>query len=333
MKLEIIVSHKNCLDGHCCVAIREGINSSLNIYSWPIYLNPNEKFAVSWFFRFIIWILSFLIKIRIVFTDITPPNICNIVKEFKNTSIFFELYDHHHTQKNIISELEDLNLTNILITFDPESKFGATKMLVDKYKDLLTEKQVYFFTKIAACDMWNKEEFPDLVYFLFGFYNFCSLNLEGRIPESTNLWDISFEGNVLLDTDIKNGKIYYEKIENILNEWITININNLIINYQHDCKILLINIDKLPEALKNSNNMTSILSHYLDRNKYWNIKVLAIYKNELSDYVSLRSIGYNDTNICFYDVSEIASICGGGGHKKASGCKLSLLKNLLKINI
>jgi len=326
MKFELIISHKNCLDGHSCVAIRQGINYDLNIYSWVIYLNPNEKIGTSWFLIPSLWLLSFLVSIRVIFTDITPPNICEFVKKFTNTSIFFELYDHHHTQKENISELEKLNLSNISIIFEPDSKFGATKMLVDKYKDLMTEEQIKFFTKIAACDMWNKEEFPDLVYFLFGFYNFCDLNLRGKIPNPENLWDISFEGTQLINLQLREGKEFYHKAELVLNEWIEINIHKIKINYEDKCKILLINVDDLPYVIRNS-SITSVLSHYLDRNKYWNVDVLAIYKNNLSNYVSLRSV--NDPES--YDVSELAKLCDGGGHKKASGCKLDRLKVLLKV--
>jgi oligoribonuclease NrnB/cAMP/cGMP phosphodiesterase (DHH superfamily) len=330
MKFELIVSHKNCLDGHSCVAIRQGINYKLNIYSWVIYLNANEKIGTSWFLVPSLWLLSFLVSIRVVFTDITPPNICEFVKKFKNTSIFFELYDHHYTQKDNISELEKLNLPNVSITFEPELKFGATKMLIDKYKDLMTEEQVKFFTKIAACDMWNKQEFPDLVYFLFGFYNFCDLSLDGKIPKSENLWDISFEGTELIDMELREGKKFYQKAELVLNEWIEINIHKIKINYENKCKILLINIDDLPYSIKNSTSMTSVLSHYLDRNRYWDVNVLATYKNNLSDYVSLRSVSYDNDNES-YDVSELAKLCDGGGHKKASGCKLDRLKVLLKV--
>ena len=59
------------------------------------------------------------------------------------------MYDHHHTQKSLVSELEKLNLSNISITFNSELKFGAVKMLVDKYEHLLTKEQIIFFTKIV----------------------------------------------------------------------------------------------------------------------------------------------------------------------------------------
>ena len=329
MILELIVSHKNCLDGHSCVAIKQGIsslkcNSKLNIYSWPIFINPSENIGTSLLFKIIIWLLSWFIAIQIVFTDITPPNIIDIVMKYKY--IKFELYDHHHTQKSLVSELEKLNLSNISITFNSESKFGAVKMLVDKYKHLLTKEQILFFTKIGACDMWNKEEFPDFIYFLFGYYNYCDEFLSKKIHNPLELWKISYFGSDFINSNINSGKKYYNEVEIILNKWIEKNIDKIIINYKDNCKILFFNNSEFIEPYNISINMTSILSYYLDNNRKWNINVLAIYKSSLSDYVSLRNIGSED-----YDVSTIAKLCDGGGHKKASSCKLNKLKELFKI--
>jgi oligoribonuclease NrnB/cAMP/cGMP phosphodiesterase (DHH superfamily) len=309
------------------VAIKQGINDLLKIHSWVFYINPNEPFGTSILFKTLIWIASWFITLQIVFTDITPPNICELVSKYKH--IQFELYDHHHTQKSLVTQLHALNLPNIQITFCPESKFGAAKLLVDKYADMLTEEQTRYFTKIAACDMWNSEEFPDFIYFLFGFNNFCDEYLSGNIPQPHSLWDVSFDGDYLIDSYIKKGKKYYTETEKFLNGWIERNIHSIVINYKDNCKILLVDTSMIRYPYRYSRNTTSVFAHYLNNTKYFHINVLAIYKNCYSEYVSLRAVG-DDSNGS-YDVSTIAKLCDGGGHKKASGCKLEKLRELLNI--
>ena len=327
MKLELIVSHKNCLDGHSCVAIKQAINDLSNVYSLVFFINPNESFGTSILFKTLIWIASWFITLQIVFTDITPPNISELVLKYKY--IQFELYDHHHTQKTIIEDLNKLNLSNIKITFSPESKFGATKLLVDKYENMLTEEQIIYFTKLAACDMWNSKEFPDFIYFLFGFNNFCDEHLSGKIPNPSGIWQVSFDGDYLIDSYIKKGKKYYTETEKFLNGWIERNIHSIVINYKDNCKILLVDTSMIRYPYRYSRDMTSVFAHYLNTTKNFNINVLAIYKNSYSEYVSLRAVG-DDSNGS-YDVSTIAKLCDGGGHKKASGCKLQKLRELLNI--
>jgi oligoribonuclease NrnB/cAMP/cGMP phosphodiesterase (DHH superfamily) len=68
--------------------------------------------------------------------------------------------------------------------------------------------------------------------------------------------------------------------------------------------------------------MVSAICHYFVNNKNDSINTLAIYKNS-NKYVSLRST--DDSS----DVSEIAKLCNGGGHKSASGCNYDKFIDLI----
>ena len=69
-------------------------------------------------------------------------------------------------------------------------------------------------------------------------------------------------------------------------------------------------------------NMVSPISYYFANNINENINSLAIY-NDNSKFVSLRSTGKG------VDVTRLAQLCDGGGHKSAAGCKYDKLIELL----
>jgi len=244
--------------------------------------------------------------------DIIPTDIKYLLDFYKNTNIKFEIYDHHHTQQELVDSL--VNYPNLLLDFRPTSKFGATKQIVEKYRDDLTFQQINFFTKIAACDMWNKEAFPDFNYFTFGINDFkYKWNIKNILPDI--LWEISFDGDAYIEMFVEGGIKYYEKFETNFKK----TFDNPV-KYQ-DYNILLINTSKFDEPY-NKMNMVSTICFYIQENKIDDINTLAIY-NDNSDYVSLRCV---DSNI---DISILAQKCEGGGHKKASGCKLDLFLKLI----
>lgn len=315
--LDIIVSHNKCLDGYGCVSIISNIAYMENRNTYKIFMNPGEKIGISWLFNIMIWLLSFMITIRIIFADIIVADIYEFVEYYKKTNIKFEIYDHHHTQIEVVKNLEHEMFDNLLIKFEPELKYGATYLIMKKYESYLTQEQIMFYTKLAACDMWNLDEFPELNYYIFGLNNFCYLNNIEMIDYDA-LWDLSFDGNFTIQMFVNQGLVFYSTAKIILDEWIK---NYSLIYKYNDYNILLININDLPTPYNEMRNMVSLLSYYLRDNK--NINVLATYCN--TNYVSLRCIN-SDT-----DVSELAIICGGGGHKKAAGCKLNRLMDLIKI--
>jgi oligoribonuclease NrnB/cAMP/cGMP phosphodiesterase (DHH superfamily) len=312
--IKIIGTHNNCLDGNCCMAIESNIENTLNV---RYLLNPNEKFSNYTYFYWIIYISSFIFNIKLIFTDIIPYDIIFILNFFKNTRIKIEIIDHHCTQQNTINEIEKLDFKNLTIDFKPDSKFGATKQLVDKYKDKLTPLQISTFMKFAACDMWNKNYFPDFIFLIFGLNLFkYEININDFDPEI--LWEISFDGESYINMFIEKGHTFYKNTEKLINNLIQ---NCKIINYKH-YNILLINTSELPLPYCKI-NMVSAICYYFVNNKNDNINTLAIYNNS-NKYVSLRST--NDSS----DVSEIAKLCSGGGHKSASGCDYEKFINLIK---
>ena len=333
IKLAFLVSHVNCLDGNSCMAIESNVPNGSHI-NFKTQLNQKTPFSNYWAFDYLIYFASFFFQIKFVFMDIISTDIKYLLDFYKNTTIKFEIYDHHYTQQKLVDTL--VNYPNLLIDFRPKSKYGATKQLVEKYKDFLTVQQINFFTKIAACDMWNKEAFPDFNYFTFGMNKFkYNYNIKNIKPDI--LWEISFDGDAYIEMFVESGKKFYDEFETNFNK-----ISDDPIKYEH-YNILLINTSKFKEPY-NKMNMVSTICFYFQENKIDNINTLGIY-NDNSDYISLRCVNlkqdvsvltdlnkiYDDYSTQLeVDVSILAEKCDGGGHKKASGCKLNLFLNLIK---
>ena len=220
---------------------------------------PGERIGISWLFNIIIWLLSFIITIKIIFADIIVADIYEFVEYYKNTSIQFEIYDHHHTQIELVKNLEHEMFNNLMINFEPELKYGATYLIMKKYESYLTKEQILFYTKLAACDMWNLEEFPELNYFIFGLNNFCYLNNVEMIDYNV-LWNLSFDGDFCIKMFVNQGLVFYSEAKIILDEWIN---NNLLIYKYNEITILLINIKDLPNPYNGMRNMVSLLSYLI----------------------------------------------------------------------
>ena len=152
INLDIIVSHKNCLDGYGCVSIISNISYLENRNTYKIFMNPGENIGFSWLFNIIIWLLSYIITIKIIFADIIVADIYEFIEYYKNTSIQFEIYDHHHTQIELVKNLEHEMFKNLLIKFEPELKYGATYLIMKKYEKYLTKepdiKNKVFYIKL-----------------------------------------------------------------------------------------------------------------------------------------------------------------------------------------
>jgi len=331
--LYIVVTHAKCLDGHSCVAIVKGINDQLNMNTYAIYLNPGDKIFNYWLFKYFSFILEFAsryINITIMFTDIIPPDTIECIKYFNKSIdssryISIEIHDHHYTQNAYVEKLKELELpkSKLFINFDSDLKFGATLLLVEKYNLMLLDQQKEYFIKLAACDMWNKDYFPNFIFYIFGLNEFNETQQINMIDPNI-IWDLSFDGDVGINTFIGPGKRYYDQTEKMLDYWIKTNINQAIIKY-NDENILVINTSELSSPYNKSSKMVSVISYYLSNKNDYNIDILAIYSN-ISDYVSLRGTKSNS------DVTKIAILCEGGGHKKAAGCKLAKFKELIGIN-
>ena len=315
--IKIIGSHKNCLDGNSCMAIESNIDKSIK---FKYLLNPNEKFGNNLYFNWIILLASYICTIKIIFTDIIPSDIINVLNFYRKYNIKIEIIDHHHTQQALIDELIALNFSNLIIDFKPNSKFGATKQLVEKYQEKLTSQQINFFMKIAACDMWNKEYFQDFNFFIFGV-NLLKFDFNINEFDPDLLWDASLEGDMYTTMFIDDGKKFYCNVKKIIEELII--KTQKIINYL-DYNILLINTSNLPSPYDKM-NMIPVICYYFV-NKKTDINTLAIYNNT-SKFISLRSIG---TGI---NVSELAKSCAGGGHKSAAGCNFNEFIKLTTSNV
>jgi hypothetical protein len=309
---QLIIGHRDCLDGHSCISIVK--NKDENI-SFIYTIEPNtEIMKYLYYLKWIIYFASFIFNIKIYILDVLPIDIVKFI-HFCNKNVYFEIHEHHKSNNNLINEIKLLNLTNVEINYYPELPFGATLSLVKKYSNCLDLDQINFYTKIAACDMWNDTEFPDFIYFVFGIHSLCNIKNIKMLNYDT-IWYLSFYNNEIINYLTSSGKKWYSRIEKKIK-----NIPKNIIKY-NDYIILLINTSILNiDKSVSSNNITTCISWFIKNNieEFQDINTIAIYnENENNNSMSLRrNINSINNDI---DVSVLAQICNGGGHRNAAGC-------------
>ena len=354
--IDIVVSHKDCLDGSACTSIIYGLNTDSNIvqesyynciYTIPIFIHPTERiFDNIWikYFMLLISMLTLFIHIHIIITDVLPVNIIDIVRFYAETNIKLSIFEHHKGNTDIINIIkieENIKINKKLnddktieIMFEPDQLYGATYLLMNKYKHKLSENQIYFYTKWSACDMWNADEFPDFIYMIFGTDVVKQLG-DGSGTRYDTIWDVSFYGKEMIDMYVSEGKNFYTSIKSIIDIYLDINIKNITYNLELEetLPMLMIDLTEIEYLTATNTYLLPVLNHYIQstkNEKFPNIKFIGFYHtqqskenktsaNDRTKYASLRAIQDN------VDVSSIARQCGGNGHVKAAGCETKLL--------
>ena len=238
--------------------------------------------------------------------DVTDKNvyICDFSysKEILNIMIknakSLIIIDHHKTAQQDLDEIDekykvfDMNHSGAVLT----------------WKYFFKDKDMPLLLKyIEDRDIW-KNELPNTKECFFAL---CDL------PKDFETWNRYLDDNMVPKL-IEQGKIIY-------------NHNILTLNYI--VKSSKVTEDKLKNgntykiAYINSNILKSDIGNYLVTEKYPDIDFSAIYHYDDRDNKTHFSLRSTDTKT---DVSEIAKLFGGGGHKCASGCTLDGLYNKLK---
>jgi len=204
--------------------------------------------------------------------------------------------DHHKTAEK---ELQDINNENKI--FDMNQS-GA----VLTWKYFFPEKKLPLLLEyIEDRDLWNnklentKECFFALCDLPKKFEIWKKYLDDDKIPELFSQGSVIFNHNQLLIKQIAN--------------------SSYLIKQELDGKNYNI-------AYLNSNILKSDLGNYLVVNKYLDSDFSAIYHYEGEDDKTVFSLRSTDEKT---DVSNIAKLFGGGGHRCASGCSLpGINKNL-----
>lgn len=322
----IIIGHENCLDGHSCISIVKNIDKN---FSLVYTIEPNtEIMKYLYYLKWIIYFSSFIFNIKIYILDVLPKDTLSFINFF-NKDIYFEIHEHHKSNNKLINEIKLLKYPNVEINYFPDLQFGATLLLVNKYSHFLNSDQKKFYTKIAACDMWNESEFPDFIFFVFGIQSFCN-TLNIKMLNYDIIWNLSFYCNEIIDFFTNTGRLWYENIEKKLK--VILASKNIIkyTNNDNEYIILLINTSVFNVNNYEMSYITTSISWFIKNNvdEFLDINTIAIF-NDINSGVSLRK----NTNSIHnnIDVSKLAQICNGGGHINAAGCnKTDFFKIIMK---
>ncbi|QDF28951.1 DHHA1 domain-containing protein [Halarcobacter anaerophilus] len=287
--MEIIVYHKNCMDGLASAFIakdallKKAIAHEEDILTVPLQYGDEDKFFED---------LAALIeqrekKLNVYFVDFSFKR-DNMTKLLNISSIEkVTVIDHH---KTAFSELCDLNydFKNFEFIYD-ESKSGAG-LCYDYFESNLNKKM---FAYIEDRDLWNWKllNSKEINAYLQTF-------IEPNDIDSFNTEYENFDYNYSLDI----GKALIKKQEQ-----------------QVKSKTKKVNTIKIQHVEFNYVNATENISEIGNEicNKY-QTPALVFFVNDKKEYVcSLRSLD----NLA--DVSEVAKSFGGGGHRNAAGFTLS----------
>jgi uncharacterized protein len=216
------------------------------------------------------------------------------------------ILDHHKTNKELLS--------NISYAYFDMNKSGVGLAWEYFFND---KKMPLFLECIQDRDLWTWK--------INESRNFCDALYE---LVDINNCDMTIFDELFLDDTIFNK---YLEIGKLLNKIKTNKIKNISDNNHKKYKTNIFNQELTFYAFNVQSEIVSDLGHYIMINKYdADFCILWRYShNEEKYFCSLRSCNEKA------DVSKIAQLFGGGGHRNAAGCSLNEhpLKELNAIGI
>ena len=197
--IDIIFTEQDNVNGIAYTVIKKYLDNKINFINFvdnKIFLNKSFTYT-KWFYL----LMSYFVKINLIFVDIIPVNIYDILSFFKGTSITIEIVTNNKTYDNIINLIrENSNYSNVTICYDPESNLGVANNMIVKYNNDLVDPQKIFFNKIASYNS-NQSNMPnELIYFINGITKYNNKMLKSDI-----MWYISYEGEIAVDLFTSDG--------------------------------------------------------------------------------------------------------------------------------
>ena len=314
--IDIIYYHKDCPDGTMCCSL--WLLNNLNKTESHIFpIQPSDIIEIDKKY--------YKLNINIIFLDVVPRNIYKFITLLdKKTSIV--IIDHHIGNTNLIKSIR--SFPNITIDFKPNSLYGATKQVLDRFIHILLQPQIDFAIKIAAMDMWNRNEYIDVNNLNFGIKYYCYKKQIKMLSPDTFI-ELSYQGNKAINYFVKIGAKWFSKTETfILKQFNKKKICELtkIVHYKkYNIGIVdLSNIFNKSKYAKQKSFMSGVICLMLEKdiklkNKLFGkeINTLAFINN---NGVSLRIISDPNKELNMDFLAK--KICRGGGHTAAAGCAL-----------
>lgn len=290
---DIVIYHKDCMDGVASAALWSMYNS--NTLFLPIQNNTIESDSL-------LYILNRILDtndVNIVFLDFstTYDNVITLANTYNSVLII----DHHKTFKEISDTLP--SLSNLEVIYD-ESESGAT--LTYHYLRTITLKVTlypYVFAEyVKDRDIWNFE-LPLSKEFSIGLRELIKPN----------------DVNSFIDT------VMNTSVNEIIDIGKSIYLDKQVDSITHISKLKKITLDNIEfYAINATSNISEIGNAICTKYNKPALMYFILPSNEV--IFSMRSIDK------LSDVSIIAKAYGGGGHRNACGFKgdLTFLSNLLQ---
>ena len=321
--LDIIFYHKDCADGTMCSSLwlLNNVNNSIESHLYPI--QPSSNMNDYYKYKRQYERLLEKRKINFIFLDIVPLNIYNFIKSL-DKRISIVIVDHHIGNTETVESLR--KLPNITIDFQPNSLYGATKQVLDRFRMILSKPQIEFAIKIAAMDMWNRNEYIDVNNLNFGIKYYC-YKKKIRMLSPDSFIDFSYHGNEAIEYFVKIGKEWFNKTEAfILKQFNKKKYELRTVNYKN-YNIGIVNLSNIFDKSKYSDQksfMSGVICIMVEKDTKLKDKFFGKEVNTLAfvnnNSVSLRIISDPNKEL---DMDFLAKkICRGGGHKAAAGCSL-----------
>lgn len=296
----IYITHIDCLDGMSCMAIKKQVCKDRHI---SCYVTPFDSIN-TWRNRFLLSIMSMFTTVNILCMDVVPRGIEELVA--KHPRINFSIIDHHKGNQSRIDILS--KYPNVDINYEPNSGCGATMQLLKLYGAELEPYQVEFYTNVAYADMWNKEKFPQHVYFSFG-----QNVIWGALMNIRSLTKLSTSPHITKQM-CQWGEEWYVKESIVIQDYLSKPEIHTIDNH----RVLFIRTNRMSSAV-----YSSAISHYLDITGIdQDVDYVAIFRDDTTKGGASLRLPNQQSN---FDLIPVAKKFGGGGHSKACGCNKQML--------
>ena len=163
--LEIIISNSNIYN-LCSLLLKKKLSKNItNTY----LMNEHDLFIKLFFItKYILYFLNIFIPIKIIFIQIIPNDIINVLNFFKYSFIKFKIINNNKLLYSIIQSIKKYN--NIEINYYPENN-NILKKFISIYSNSLTDDQVKFFNYITELHLDNINN----KYFLKGLHNLINI--------------------------------------------------------------------------------------------------------------------------------------------------------------
>lgn len=186
----------NTIDNLSSLSICKNVNDNIIFYN---ILKENDKsfFHSFRFMKYIYFFIGTFLPLKFIFINYIPNDIVDIISFFNNTNISFEIITNK--DKEIVNIFK--NHKPIKISYFDNNNESILTVFIKNYRNMLTNEQINYYEKIAYFSSNN--EIENKKYFHLGY------NLYPNMKKVDEIWNISYESDLVIDLFIKDGKKIY----------------------------------------------------------------------------------------------------------------------------